>query len=535
MPVGLEHVLEDADVLVLHSAWAPHNNRAAAVARRRGVPYVLEPRGEYDPHVVGRHAVRKKVWWFGAERTLVTRARAVHLFFESQRAQLEALGYGGSFVVTPNGVEPPAGVRWDGGTGTYVLWLGRFDPAHKGLDLLIDAVRSLSPDERPQVRLHGPDRRGGKARVRAMVEARGLERDIAVGDAVYGDEKWRLLSRASAFVYPSRWEGFGNAVAEAASIGVPCLTTPYPLGRALEERGGAVMVDATAATIADGLCKITSSGAESIGEAGARYAAEAVWIPLLQRLTTVAPTWAVWKNVDSALQRDGDIDSMAAPSEWAAIERETRVWAARHGLGPVVACTHIPGGLNLVVADADSPYLFEIGVKERKLFRGSALFTYDQLVPLSVLDPRGFRRVAPGAEGVLKLLLNGTRRGGGKDAAGLRDKNVVALLTADPEGAHRCASAIGGAAGPALRRAADAAAAGGWDRGAMAIVEARALLRTLAEPGMTVRRVRFLASGKNPCPVVHALLGNARYIPGDRERWLADVAATHSLVAEVPA
>jgi len=262
---------------------------------------------------------------------------------------------------------------------------------------------------------------------------------------------------------------------------------------------------------------------------------EAVWMPLLQRLTAASDTWAVWKNVDSALTRDGDIDSMASPADWGAIEAEVRAWAIRHRLGPVIACTHIPGGLNLVVPDAHSPYLFEIGVKERKLFRGSALFTYEQLLPLVRMDPRGFRCVAPGVEGVLKLLLNGTRRGGARNAVGLRDKDVLELLRVDPDGARRAVDAIGGVAAPALQRAVDAATIGGWARGAMAIVEARAVLRMLAQPAMTIRRVRFVASKRNPCPVVHALLGNARYIPGDRDRWLSEVALTHPQRAEVPA
>jgi glycosyltransferase involved in cell wall biosynthesis len=274
MPLEMESVLAGADILVLHSAWSPHNNRAAAIARRLGVPYVLEPRGEYDPHILGRHGLRKRVWWRVAERDLVTRARAVHLFFESQRAHIEALGYDGAFIVAPNGVEVPADARWDGGTGGYVLWMGRFDPDHKGLDLLIRAVASMAPHERPAVRLHGPDRRGGAARMRALIESTGVQDHVVLGKPVYGDEKWRLLSRAAAFVYPSRWEGFGNAVAEAVAIGVPCLTTPYPLGRALAERGAALIADATPETLADGLCKITSSGAHSLGEAGARYAAE---------------------------------------------------------------------------------------------------------------------------------------------------------------------------------------------------------------------------------------------------------------------
>ena len=283
MPAAMDEML-DADVLVLHSAWTPHNNRAAAAARRSGVPYVLEPRGEYDPHILARGRTRKRAWWYAAERTLVTRARAVHLFFASQRTHLEALGYRGPFVVATNGVDAPE-VRWDGGSGGYVLWLGRFDPDHKGLDLLVNAVRELPREERPVLRLHGPDRRGGKERVRRLVDALGLGGDVIVGDAVYGETKWKLLSQATAFVYPSRWEGFGNALAEAAVTGVPCLTTPYPFGRALAERGAALVVDATPETLADGLAKITSNGAESFGEAAARFAAEQLsW-------DTVARAW----------------------------------------------------------------------------------------------------------------------------------------------------------------------------------------------------------------------------------------------------
>ena len=49
-----------------------------------------------------------------------------------------------------------------------------------------------------------------------------------------------------------------------------------------------------------------------------------VWMPLIQRLTEVAPQWAVWKNVDSALTGSGDIDSLAPPSYWPVIETELK-------------------------------------------------------------------------------------------------------------------------------------------------------------------------------------------------------------------
>jgi glycosyltransferase involved in cell wall biosynthesis len=253
LPLGLGQVIGSADVVVLNSAWTGANARAGALARRLEVPYVLAPRGAYDPLIMGRRRLTKKTWWLLFERRLVRGAAAIHVFFGSQGEHLSELGYRGAALVAPNGVEIPEDRRWDGGSGGYVAFLGRFDQEHKGLDLLLRAVASMPPEERPSLRLHGPDWRGGKARVRRLLSELDLGRQVELGPPLLGAEKWELLVRAVGFVYPSRWEGFGNSLAEAAAIGTPTLATPYPLARYLEERGACVVVDAEPAALADGL------------------------------------------------------------------------------------------------------------------------------------------------------------------------------------------------------------------------------------------------------------------------------------------
>jgi glycosyltransferase involved in cell wall biosynthesis len=291
-PRHLGGALAGADVLVLNSAWSVPNVVAGAAARRAGVPYVLAPRGAYDPLIVARRRQLKRVWWWLFERHLVRSAAAVHAFFDEQRHDLLALGHDGPVVVAPNGVEVPPGYRWDGGSGGYVLFLGRFDPEHKGLDLLLHAVASLPPERRPTLRLHGPDWRGGKERVRELVEGLDLTGTVRVGPAVYGDDKWRLVTGATGLVYPSRWEGFGNALAEAAALGVPSLATPYPLARSLAERGGCIVVDPTPEGLADGLVRLGRPDAAEVGAKASRYVTEELtwdavarrWLDGLDRL-----------------------------------------------------------------------------------------------------------------------------------------------------------------------------------------------------------------------------------------------------------
>lgn len=269
VPLRLEGILKNSDVLVLHSAWTLRNVRAGAVARSLKVPYILEPRGAYDPHIVKRKRTLKRMWWFAWERRLVTEARAIHVFFESERAHLQALGYKGAIIEASNGREPPGDPVWDGGSGGYLLWLGRYDPEHKGLDLLLKAMSILPADERPSLKLHGPDWRNRKRRVRALVEKLGLDRNVTVGPGVYGPEKRGLLVEAKGFVYPSRWDACPNAVLESVALGVPTLTGPYPLGRFLAARSGAIAVEAEPVSLANGMEKLVSPDAVGMSRIGA--------------------------------------------------------------------------------------------------------------------------------------------------------------------------------------------------------------------------------------------------------------------------
>lgn len=256
-----------------------------------------------------------------------------------------------------------------------------------------------------------------------------------------------------------------------------------------------------------------------------------LWLPLLRQLTAATPRWLVWKNAESAFTGTGDIDAAASTVDWQVIEDTFRDWALKRGVGPVVVCRHIPGGLNLIAVPHGFATFLEMGVKARRIWRGSTLFVLEDVLPMTVLDDRGFRRLRPGAEGFFKLLLNGTRQNGSVNEAGLQAKNVRALLRADPEGVIQAASLLGPARHAAIVGA-RRAAAGGWDRRAMLAVQGWALLRGLAKPRVILARMRFRLRGRATCSVVAAILGEGRRIPADREAWLLELAQNHIVHGE---
>lgn len=250
-----------------------------------------------------------------------------------------------------------------------------------------------------------------------------------------------------------------------------------------------------------------------------------MWVPLLRRLTETLPAWGLWKNADAALGGHGDFDSTAPSSDWGAITAAFQEWSEAHGFAPATACHHVPGVLFLVAVDRDKGRLVELDVNARKYFRGWTMFRPEGLAGLMEIDERGFRRVRPGAEAVILLTQNGMRWGGRADPAGLRRKRVAELLRSDPEGVAAAARLFGPARG-ALAHLAARVERGRWSHPAALAVEAYAVARAVAAPGVLVTRL-WAKRVKRRCPVLISIFSNERRVPADVDGWVAAVARDH--------
>jgi glycosyltransferase involved in cell wall biosynthesis len=264
-PRGVSQALEGADIVILHGGWFLGNNVVGRACLRQGVPFIVTSHGAYAPEVFETRVATKRVWAAALERPLLRQALAVHVFFPEQTTHVRRLGINLPTIVAPNGITVPETAGWDGGSGGYLLWLGRFHPVQKGLDLIVKAVAAMPASRRPEVRLHGPDWRGQRARVGALVRDFDVERWIKIGGPIYGDEKWELISRAAGCVFPSRSDACPVAVSEAAALGVPTLVAGYPLGDFLAARHAAVRVEHEPSSVADGMASLTSPQASELG------------------------------------------------------------------------------------------------------------------------------------------------------------------------------------------------------------------------------------------------------------------------------
>lgn len=134
--------------------------------------------------------------------------------------------------VIPNPARRPetgstdASREWAPADRSVLLGMGRLHP-QKGFDRLLPIfarLRSAHPNWHLVLLGEGDER----ARLEARVRDLGLQEHVSLPGWVSDVDG--ALSRSDLFVLPSRYEGFGNVVAEALACGVPVVTMDCPSG-----------------------------------------------------------------------------------------------------------------------------------------------------------------------------------------------------------------------------------------------------------------------------------------------------------------
>jgi glycosyltransferase involved in cell wall biosynthesis len=163
----------------------------------------------------------------------------------------------------------------------YVLFVGTIEP-RKNVDTLLDAWHMIRPDVRDAFDLLIIGATGwGSERTLQRLKAGGVRYRGYVDER----ELPGITAGASAFVYPSLYEGFGFPVAQAMACGVPVITSnnsclPEVTG------DGALLVDPRSPVeIASALDRILTSPslAAQIGGEGRRRAENYRWSRCAQR------------------------------------------------------------------------------------------------------------------------------------------------------------------------------------------------------------------------------------------------------------
>ena len=198
--------------------WGPHGTIPLSLK----IPAIVTLHDFTSITMPGRHRLKTIAsfnLFIGSSLAKAARVAAV----SRAMAEEAVRGFGvprSRIAIVPNGVDaffsPSDSLLSPGGAGDgdYILFVGTLEP-RKGLADLLAAWETL-PAPRPRLVLCGDEGWGSKVGHRVGVEVTG-----------YVDrERLRALYRgARAFVYPSRYEGFGIPPLEAMACGAAVIAT----------------------------------------------------------------------------------------------------------------------------------------------------------------------------------------------------------------------------------------------------------------------------------------------------------------------
>jgi len=220
----------EAHLFHTHGMWMMPNVYPARAASLLGRPLVLTPRGMLAPDALKFSRLQKSLFWQIVQKPSIKAVKCFHATAEQEYHEIRAFGLRQPVAVIPNGIDIPieessySDVTSASSCRPYILSLGRIHPK-KGLDRLVTAwsrVERAFPAW--ELRIVGSSERGYREELVRLASQLAVKR-IRFSEAIFGEEKNRLLRDAELFVLPTLNENFGMVVAESLVAGTPVIST----------------------------------------------------------------------------------------------------------------------------------------------------------------------------------------------------------------------------------------------------------------------------------------------------------------------
>ncbi|MEJ1112813.1 glycosyltransferase family 4 protein [Paenarthrobacter sp. CCNWLY172] len=256
--------------LVVEDFFAPFSTMAAPLWTQRptiGVVQWLHARDKARQYKLPLH-------WI--ERLGVRKHRRLIAVSQGIAERLKKLNPDVHVDVIGNGVDPCV---WSTPPrlGKDVLFIGRLEYGHKGLDLLLQAWSQACSRVEGNLLIAGTGQ--DEDRLRAAVKEAGLSERVQLLGWLSGEAKLRTISEARLVAVPSRHETFGLVAIDALAAGTPVIAFDIPCLREILPAGTGWLVSpfdvtAFAHEIAT---RYSQPGLEQVAVEGRRFAAGYNW------------------------------------------------------------------------------------------------------------------------------------------------------------------------------------------------------------------------------------------------------------------
>jgi len=232
---------------------------------------------------------KKRIAWLLFQKKVLLSAKIIHAKSDAEASEIKKLFPQSKVKVVPNSIETPPKHIIDKNTPDrnirlkkefyqragilpnhkILLFMGRVHPV-KGLEHLLKAwtgIYETFPEW--QLVIIGPDEDGFRSKLKSII--RNNSSNVLFVDPLFGENRWAAYANADLFVAPSKFENFGQSIAEALATGVPVVTTTGTPWKDLKEKNCGWWIDQTPESITNALqeaMSLSDSDRKAKGEIG---------------------------------------------------------------------------------------------------------------------------------------------------------------------------------------------------------------------------------------------------------------------------
>lgn len=223
---NMDAPFSDPDLVVFHEVYHTSFLKIAFQLKGKKIPYIIIPHGCLTTDALMQKKMKKKIANVLIFKKFINSACGIQCLSERE---LLSTKFGKYKFLGTNGVSVPKKRKTEfSNEELKIVYIGRLDPYHKGLDLLLNAIskeKEYLKEKKCFFYLYGPYYERWNSFLDEFVEKHNISNLVSINREIANDEKEKVLMESDIFIQTSRYEGMPLGILEALSYGVPCFVT----------------------------------------------------------------------------------------------------------------------------------------------------------------------------------------------------------------------------------------------------------------------------------------------------------------------